>query len=137
MNYSSISKYIFRIQSQGRCLLTFEELKQNIDSSDKAILQKLHRLKAKGQVAQIRKGFYVIIPPQYSHQGTLPSILFLDDMMQFLNRDYYLGLYSAAALHGAGHQQPMETQVMIHKPSQRSINNKIQIISFFTKKLEA
>ncbi|MCJ7448779.1 MAG: type IV toxin-antitoxin system AbiEi family antitoxin [Bacteroidales bacterium] len=133
MNHPSISDYIFQIQSQGRYSLTLGELKRNIGSSDKALLQNLHRLKSKNQIAQIRKEFYIIIPPQYSHQGTLPCILFLDDMMKFLNREYYLGLYSAAALHGAGHQQPMESQVMIQKPTLRDINNKKQIITFFTK----
>lgn len=133
MTYSSISNYIFKVQSKGRYSLTLEELKQNINSSDKAILQNLHRLKSKNQIAQIRKGFYAIIPPQYSNQGILPSVLFLDDMMKYLNRAYYLGLYSASALHGAGHQQPMESQVMIQRPALRAIKNKKQVITFFTK----
>ena len=90
MTYSSISNYIFKVQSQGRYSLTLEELKQNINSSNKAILQNLHRLKSNNQIAQIRKGFYVIVPPQYSNQGILPSVLFLDDMMKYLNREYYL-----------------------------------------------
>lgn len=134
MAYSSISNYIFKVQSQGRYSLTLEELKQNTNSSDKAILQNLHRLKSKKQIAQIRKGFYVVVPPQYSNQGILPSVLFLDDMMKYLNRAYYLGLYSASTLHGAGHQQPMESQVMIQRPALRAIKNKKQIITFFTKK---
>ncbi len=133
MTYSSISNYIFKVQSQGRYSLTLEELKQNINSSDKAILQNLHRLKSKNQIAQIRQGFCAIIPPQYSNQGILPSVLFLDDMMKYLDRAYYLGLYSASALHGAGHQQPMESQVMIQRPALRAIKNKKQIITFFTK----
>lgn len=134
MNYSNISDYLFKVQSQGRYSLTLDELRKNIDSSDKALLQNLHRLKSKNQLAQIRKEFYVIIPPQYSHRGTLPAILFLDDMMKYLKREYYLGLYSAAALHGAGHQQPMESQVMIHKPALRAIKNKKQAITFVTRK---
>jgi len=133
MDHLNISDYLFQIQSQGRYSLTLDELRQNTDYSDKSLLQNLHRLKSKNQIAQIRKEFYVIIPPQYSHQGTLPSTLFLDDMMKCLKRDYYFGLYSAAALHGAGHQQPMESQIMIHKPALRAIKNKKQAITFFTK----
>jgi len=134
VNYSNISDYLFKVQSQGRYSLTLDELRKNIDSFDKALLQNLHRLKSKNQLAQIRKEFYVIIPPQYSHRGTLPSILFLDDMMKYLKREYYLGLYSAAAIHGAGHQQPMESQVIIHKPALRAIKNKKQAITFVTRK---
>ena len=133
MKYPNISDFLIQIQSQGRYSLTLDELRNNIGSSDKALLQNLHRLKSKNKISQIRKEFYVIVPPQYSLQGTLPCILFLDDMMKYLKRAYYFSLYSAAALHGAGHQQPMESQVMIHKPALRAIKNKKQAIIFFTK----
>ena len=58
---------------------------------------------------------------------------YLDDMMTFLKREYYLGLYSAAALHGAGHQQPMQSQIIIDKPALRDIETKNQHLTFFTK----
>ncbi len=63
----------------------------------------------------------------------IPSTLFIDDLMQYLNREYYIGLLSASALHGAGHQQPMQFQVMIKKPPLRSIKNKKLNIHFFVK----
>jgi len=53
--------------------------------------------------------------------------------MQFLNRDYYVGLLSSANLHGAGHQQAMEFHVIARKPALRNIKNKKLGISFFTK----
>jgi hypothetical protein len=42
----------------------------------------------------------------------LPINLFIDDMMKSLNKRYYVGLISAAALHGAAHQKPMEYYVI-------------------------
>jgi predicted transcriptional regulator of viral defense system len=54
-------------------------------------------------------------------------------MMKFLKREYYLGLYSAAALHGAGHQQPMQSQIIIQKPALRDIKTQKQHLTFFTK----
>ena len=75
----------------------------------------------------------MIIPPQYSIRNMLPATLFIADMMNFLNRDYYVGLFSASALHGAGHQQPMDFQVMIKKPPFRNIKNQKLNISFYTK----
>ncbi len=110
-----------------------EELRIKFDVSEKALLQNIYRLKIKNKIAQIRKEFYVIIPPQYSNKGMLPPSLFIDDMMKFLNRDYYVGLYSAAALHGAGHQQPMEFHIITKKPALRNIKNKKLTLSFFTK----
>jgi len=129
----AISDYLYEIESQGRYAISLEELKEKFGPHDKAIAQKLHRLKKENKLAQVRKEFYVIVPPQYSHQGILPTTYYLDDMMKFLKRDYYLGLYSAAALHGAGHQQPMESQIIIHKPAFRERKTKKQHLTFFTK----
>jgi predicted transcriptional regulator of viral defense system len=129
----AISDYLYEIQALGRYSVSLPELRERFGPNEKAIAQKLHRLKKENVLAQIRKGFYVIIPPQYSHQGTLPTTYYLDDMMKFLKREYYLGLYSAAALHGAGHQQPMQSQIVIQKPPSRDIKTQKQHLNFFTK----
>jgi len=121
--YNYIDDYLTEIQAKGRYSVTLDELKTKFDTSEKAILQNIYRLKSKNQLAQVRKEFYVIIPPQYSNRGMVPPTLFIGDMMEFLNREYYVGLLSAAALHGAGHQQP----------PLRSIKNQKLNISFFTK----
>jgi len=133
MNYNYIDNYLTEIQSLGRYSVTLDELKNKFNISEKAILQNLYRLKCKNQLAQVRKEFYVIIPPQYTNRGMVPPTLFISDMMDFLNRDYYVGLLSAAALHGAGHQQPMEFQVMTKKPPLRKIKNQKLNLNFFTK----
>jgi predicted transcriptional regulator of viral defense system len=131
--YNYLSDYLVKVQSKGRFAITLEELKSQFDVSEKALLQNIYRLKSKNKIAQIRKEFYAIIPPQYSNSGMVPPSLFIDDMMKFLGKDYYVGLLSAAALHGAGHQQPMEFQVMTKKMPLRSIKNPKITISFFTK----
>ncbi|HMT76001.1 MAG TPA: type IV toxin-antitoxin system AbiEi family antitoxin [Chitinophagaceae bacterium] len=110
------------------------EVKEKFKISDKAINQSLYRLKTKKQIAQIRKGFYAIISPEYSNQGMVPAALFIDDLMQSLNKKYYVGLLSAAALHGAAHQQPMEFFVITEKPALRKINNRKLKLSFYVKK---
>lgn len=130
----AISEYLHIIQSQGRYAFSLQELREKFGiENNKAISQKLHRLKKENKIAQVRQEFYVIVTPEYSHQGILPTTYYIDDMMKFLKRDYYLGLYSAAALHGAGHQQPMESQILIHKPPIRAIKNHKQHLNFFTK----
>ncbi len=128
-----LEKYFSSIRSKGRYTFTYGELKEQLGLSDRALIQSLSRVKKKGEVAQIRKGFYVIIPPEYSQQGMLPPYLFIDDLMTSLNKPYYVGLLSAAALHGAAHQQPMEYFVIAQTPAPRSINNKKLKISFFSK----
>lgn len=131
--YNYIADYLIEVQSKGRYTISLKELRSKFNVSKKALLQNIYRLKIKNQLAQIRKEFYVIIPPQYSNRGMIPYTLFIDDMMKYLDKDYYVSLLSAAALHGASHQQPMEFQVMTKKPALRKIKNKKILITFFTK----
>ncbi|MFO8147328.1 MAG: type IV toxin-antitoxin system AbiEi family antitoxin [Gillisia sp.] len=132
--YNYISDYLTKVQSEGRYTISLEELRGKFNVSEKALLQNIFRLKSKKQLAQVRKEFYVIIPPQYLNRGMIPPTLFIDDMMKHLDKEYYVGLLSAAALHGASHQQPMEFQVITKKPALRKIKTQKLLISFFTKK---
>lgn len=59
-----------------------------------------------------RRGFYVIVPTEHRLTGIVPATLYLDEMMRFLEEPYYVGLLSAASLHGAAHQQPQRLQVL-------------------------
>ena len=63
----------------------------------------------------------------------LPYYLFLDDLMKTLGCSYYVSLFSAAALHGAGHQQPMECTVIVKSRAVRNISTPYLRISFFIK----
>jgi predicted transcriptional regulator of viral defense system len=132
--YNYLDKYLTKIRAQGRYAFTLEELKLEFKLTYNTLNQTLYRLKSKKEIAQVRQGFYVIIPPEYSKQGILPPYLFIDDLMKSLDKFYYVGLLSAAALYGAAHQQPMEYFVIVKKPAPRSINNDKLKISFFAKK---
>jgi predicted transcriptional regulator of viral defense system len=129
--YNYLGKYLTEIRAEGRYAFTLEELKSKFDLSYPTLKQSLYRLKQKKEIVQIRQGFYVIIPPEYSKQGMLPPYLFIDDLMKSLSKPYYVGLLSAAALHGAAHQQPMGYTVITQSPAPRSIG-KLKII-FFSK----
>ncbi|HMJ46316.1 MAG TPA: type IV toxin-antitoxin system AbiEi family antitoxin [Ferruginibacter sp.] len=133
-SYTHVEDFLKTVRSQGRYAFTWTEVKAQFDISDKALNQSLYRLKVKKVIAQIRKGFYAIITPEYSNQGMLPVNLFIDDLMKSLNKRYYVGLLSAAALYGAAHQQPMEFFVITEKPALRDIKNKKLKINFFVKK---
>ncbi|HET7360719.1 MAG TPA: type IV toxin-antitoxin system AbiEi family antitoxin [Salinimicrobium sp.] len=132
--HKNLEEYVNAIRAKGRYAFSWEELKQNFKLSDKALSQSLYRLKKNKKIAQIRKGFYAIITPEYSNNGMLPPHLFIDNLMKSLNKKYYVGLLSAAALHGAAHQQPMEYHVFTEKPALRTIKNKKLHINFYVKK---
>jgi predicted transcriptional regulator of viral defense system len=129
--YNRVNDYLKEVRAQGRYAFTLEELQERFGLQYAAIKQKLYRLKLKNEVLQIRQGFYVIIPPEYSVQGMLPPYLFIDDLMKSLEKLYYVGLLSAAAMYGAAHQQPMGYTVITQNPPPRNVD-KLKIV-FFSK----
>ena len=126
-----LDRYLTEVRAQGRYAFTLLELKKEFGLSYPALKQNLYRLKQKKEVVQIRQGFYVIIPPEYSKQGIIPPYLYIDDLMKSLDKSYYVGLLSAAALHGAAHQQPAGYTVITQSPAPRSID-KLKMF-FFSK----
>ena len=83
------------------------------DASGAAIKMTLYRLKKRGAIVAPRRDFFVVVPMEYRAAGSPPASWFIDELMRHMGRRYYVGLLSAAALHGAGHQQPMAFQVML------------------------
>lgn len=53
------------------------------------------------------------MPPEYRSWGVVPGEWFIDDTMRHLAREYYVGLLSAAAVHGAAHHAPQTFQVVV------------------------
>jgi hypothetical protein len=79
------------------------------------------------------KGFYVIVPIEYQTKGIIPVVFYIDQLMKFLERDYYISLLNAAEFYGAAHQRPMEFSVMTIPPSLRSTSKKDIKINFNNK----
>ena len=97
--YANWDRFLVELQEKGRYAFTFDDLRNYFDLSEESLLQGLFRYKQKKQIAQIRKGFYAIITPEYSKQGMLPYHFFIDDLMKSLNKPYYVALLSASALY--------------------------------------
>lgn len=131
--YNYISDFIHKIQTQGRYSFTLNELKESINVNEIALKGALHRSAKKERVYSVCRGFYVVIPPEYSIMGMLPASLFINDLMLYIEKPYYVGLLSAAAMHGASHQQPQEYYVITKKPANRTIHAKEIAINFCIK----
>jgi len=125
----NISDWINKQLAVGKYTFTLAYLNSQMpDKSYISIKLALKRLVDKNKIISISKGFYIIIPPSYQNMGILPPVMFMDDLMQYLKRPYYISLLSAAALHGAAHQQPQLHFVCTTLPSMRNTNkNGIQI----------
>lgn len=108
----NVSAFVDRLQASGRYTFERAEARSALKISDVAFKAALRRLVAKGRICAPRRGFYVIVPIEYSRAGAPPASWFIDALMRFHRQPYYVGLLSAAALHGAAHQQPQEFQVV-------------------------
>jgi len=104
------------LQAAGRYSFTRQELEELDDRSEVSLQSVLRRLKERGRIASPRRGFYVVVPVEYRKAGSPPASWFIDDLMAYLEQPYYVGLLSAAAIHGAAHQQPMVFQVVTDRP---------------------
>lgn len=99
----SYGGFIRQVLSVGRISFTIEEVIQQNGYGRKIAQVSLSRLASNGEIALIRRGFYVIITPEFSLQKSVPALMYIDDLMKYIGGGYYVSLLSAAALHGAAH----------------------------------
>ncbi len=129
MNAKNFIKHLLSIENYS---FSLEEIAQHTDGKGTSLKFELARLIVKKEILNLRNGFYLIIPPRYSKQGQLPIQLYVDKLFKNLKRTYYLGFYSAARFHGAGHQQSQQDYVMTEKPKLIDIKKNDINIRFFT-----
>lgn len=133
-DYEYLDEFLDERRRQGRFTFTTDEVIEKFQITENAFKKTTQRLLDQNRIARVRNRFYLIIPPEYAARQTLPLSYFVDDLMHFLDRDYYVGLLTAAMYHGAAHQQPQRQYVVCEPPSLRSIQNQRQSIVFCLKK---
>lgn len=132
---SSIGQWVENLPKRGISVFSKQEVinlfphmaKENIRNS-------LYRLSKKKKICSVWRDFYAVILPEYGLKGVPPPIEYIDQLMTFLGKDYYVGLISAAALQGASHQAPMEFFVITNAPVLRDKQKGDVKINFVLKK---
>jgi predicted transcriptional regulator of viral defense system len=129
----TLEDWVDSLQARGR--YTFRRAEANDESglSAEAVKKALQRLVGRGRVAKVKDYFFVIVPLEYRTAGAPPPSWFLHDLMEAMQLPYYVGLLSAAALHGAVHQQPQEFQVVTDRSVRPLVAGRARI-RFFTSK---
>lgn len=115
--------------STGRYSITAKELKNLVPST--YVYRGMEQLKKAGKVFSPAKGFYLVVPPEYRSWGVVPAEWFIDALMEYQGVRYYVALLSAAAMHGAAHQQPQVFQVITSKQVRNRDVGRIRL-RFFT-----
>ena len=113
----SVSDWIEKQAPSGRYTFSKEDVREAFPSmTPHAIDNAVARAVSKKRVFSPCRGFYVVVPEEYRLWKAVPQEVYLDKMMQYLARAYYVSLLSAAERHGAAHQAPMGFQVMVEPP---------------------
>jgi predicted transcriptional regulator of viral defense system len=133
--YSKVRYWIEDLPKRGK--ITFSQ--QNVVNQFPAlsigtIRSSLYRLVKNGKIQSVWHGFFVIVPVEYGLKGIVPPIEYINQLMTYLGKQYYVALQSAAALHGAAHQQPQEFTVITNSGNLRDKTKKDVKINFVTKK---
>lgn len=122
-----VSAFVDQLQATGTYTFSHADARAPLPTSEIAVDNALRRLKKRGRIVAPRRGFYVIVPTEYRAAGSPPASWFIDDLMSFLGQPYYVGMLSAAAIHGASHQQPMTFQVVTDRPSREGVAGRARI----------
>ena len=98
--------------SRGRHFVTTAEAAALLGVEESKVHLSFHRSRDARKIVSVTKGGWVPVPPEYRDAGAPPPIHYIDQLMRHLDHPYYVGLLSAARLHGASHQVPMVLQVV-------------------------
>lgn len=125
--------YMNTLQDRGHLTFTKAEAVQALGLSQIAFNRAAERLIEKSQLIHPSRGFFVIVPAEFRSAGAPPVSWFINEFMKFHEQPYYIGVLSAASLHGAAHQSPQEFQVVTNIPL-RPIRAGRARVHFLTKK---
>ena len=133
MNVNVLGHWVDGLQQRGIYTFLRSEAIQASGLSPEAVKKSLQRLTKRKRIAKVTDSFFVVVPTEYMAAGVPPAAWFIHQLMEARRRPYYVGLLSAASLHGASHHQPQEFQVFTNAAS-RPITIARQRIHFFAKR---
>ncbi len=127
----TIREWVRNREISGFPTFSVEEVKQAFHSySEQVIRNELFRLSSRGILYHAYRGFYVIIPPQYAAKRIVPPVYYIDQLMSYLNKPYYISLLNAAEILGAAHQRPQKFSITTIFPKPSSSMNKTLVWTY-------
>ena len=68
----TLSSYVSGLLSEGRVVFSAGEAEKALGIGRGALLDAAERLQRREQLVRLRRGFYVVVPPQYASWGAPP-----------------------------------------------------------------
>ena len=128
----TLQKWIEDRAIHGFPTFSIEDVRDaGIYSSDQILQNELYRLCSNKTIANVYQGFYVIFPVHYVLRGSIPATYYIDQLMTYLDKPYYVCMLSAAELLGAAHQRPQQFSVMTTFPKRRIVSTRNVTINWY------
>jgi predicted transcriptional regulator of viral defense system len=67
------SRYLQQIRASGRWYFTTKQAMSDLGITSNRLKKVVYRMKKSGDIISPAKGLYIIIPPEYKPQGSLPA----------------------------------------------------------------
>ncbi len=133
----SFSSYLTHMLSRGQLVFSSAEAQEALGITRGALLDAAEKQQKRKCLVAPRRGFYVIVPPQFLAWGAPPPSWYIDSLMRHEQRPYYVGLLKAAEIHGATHQAVMEFQVVTDRQLSTIRAGRSLIRFYYRKRMEA
>lgn len=135
MRSVGLQNWIEAQMMHGRYIFSKEDvINLSMHSKTDSLNRALYRAQEKGIIMSPWQNFYVAVPMEYRLKGEVPPSFYIDHLMRFVGRDYYVSLLSAAMLNGAGHQRAMVFQVTVQGKQIRSAVKNGTLLDFNLRK---
>lgn len=129
--------FVKDLLKRGRYSFTLREAGEKLGTQGPILNLALQRLKKAGWIAPVSRGFYVALDVQHQTAGMLDPVWFVDDWARHMHMAYYVGGLSAAELHGAAHQRPMQFQVFGDRQIRDVKQPGLHLATFYKRNLAA
>jgi len=77
-----LSSHLTNLQASDRLVFSRQEAEQALGIEHRPFLDMAARLQKKGRLLHPRRGFYVIVSPQFMSWGSPPPAWFIDDQIR-------------------------------------------------------
>ncbi|MGC1522308.1 MAG: type IV toxin-antitoxin system AbiEi family antitoxin [Steroidobacteraceae bacterium] len=131
-----VARFLDDLQARGDLVVSVDEAaKQNLLTRIAAQRQ-LERLAPRATRLPGRPSAFLIVPPEHRLRGAPPVTAWLHEYFRAQGDPYYVGLLSAAALHGSSNQAVQVTQVLLRRPRRPITVGKIHLDFYVKSRLE-
>jgi hypothetical protein len=131
-----VARFLDGLQARGDLVVSVDQAARQSALTRIAAQRQLERLAPRATRLPGRPSAFLIVPPEHRLRGAPPVATWLDEYLRAQGQAYYVGLLSAAALHGSSHQAVQVTQVLLRRPRRPITVGKIHLDFYVKSKLE-